>query len=166
MPRRWRPRTVTVPRPDPEPDPKPAPKPKPDPTPAAPAPAALGGEGWGNYEPALGVQRHRDGDPDPIPADPVPAAPAAAVDVAVDAAPVVTPELQPAPSWQMILGAPIADACRSLRNCGCTLLVTDGCLDARGPLSAAPALRALRRRSREVVAYLVEHPELAEPPAA
>jgi hypothetical protein len=42
----------------------------------------------------------------------------------------------------------------ALRACGCRLRVTVGLVAVDGPPTAGLALRALRRRNREVVAYL------------
>jgi hypothetical protein len=61
---------------------------------------------------------------------------------------------RPAPHWQVVLAAPIAEVLEAMRAANCDIRLTAGCLDASGPLSAAQALRALRRRGREVERHL------------
>jgi hypothetical protein len=80
--------------------------------------------------------------------------------------PDVPQPLRPTPHWEYVLGGEIAGVIESLRQAGFTLRVTGGFLDATAPVSANLALRAIRRRSHEIAAYLAEHPELAEPLAA
>ncbi len=66
--------------------------------------------------------------------------------------------LRPAPHWQVVLAGPIALVVARLREAGFTLRITGGFLDAVAPVSAASAdlaLRAIRRRSQEVVDYLL-----------
>jgi hypothetical protein len=59
------------------------------------------------------------------------------------------------PSWQLILGAPVADAVRVLRAAGVTMRVTAGRLDASGPAATWPAIRALAFRGWPVVQHLL-----------